>query len=215
MSRDHTKTVDLVLKARAGDSEAVAEIYRRYGPRLLRLIRARLSPKLRRRIESSDLLQSAFATALRDIELFKMREDGSLLHWLSVITTRKVAQIARSLGRERRDPSREVGIDAAALAMVSAAGPSTQVEASEEQRRMEAALDQLEEPYREAIILHDYAGMEFEQLAKRMHRPSAEAARKLHTKAKLMLGKLYGTMAAGHAQSEASGTHTSRKPSPG
>jgi RNA polymerase sigma-70 factor (ECF subfamily) len=191
---------ELVMRARNGDPEALAEIYRCYGPRLLTLIRARLSPKLRRRVESVDLLQSAFATALRDLDLFEMRQEKSLLHWLSVITTRKVAQLARALGRERRDPKKELDIDAADRAVVSRAGPSTQVEENEKQRLVEAALDRLQEPYREAIILRDYAGLEFEELAQKLARPSADAARKLHTKARLMLTKVYSDLARERGQ---------------
>jgi len=205
---------ELVMRARDGDPDALAEIYRCYGPRLLTLIRARLSPKLRRRVESTDLLQSAFATALRDLDLFEMRQEKSLLHWLSVITTRKVAQLARSLGRSRRDPEKELGIDAAGAAVVSRAGPSTQVEENEKQRLIESALDRLQEPYREAIILRDYAGLEFEDLAQKLDRPSADAARKLHTKARLMLTKIYSDLARerGQNQSDSSGTQTSRNP---
>lgn len=215
MPDDDDKMAELVMRARGGDRDAVAEIYRNYGPRLLNLIRSRLSPKLRRRVESTDLLQSAFATALRDFDLFEMRQEKSLLHWLSVITTRKVAQLARSLGRERRDPQREVGIDAASAAAGSRAGPSTQVQENEEQRRVDDALNRLEEPYRQAIILRDYAGLEFEELARRLDRPSADAARKLHTKARFLLTKIYSDLAReqGHAPSDPFGSQ--RKPNGG
>jgi DNA-directed RNA polymerase specialized sigma24 family protein len=60
----------------------------------------------------------------------------------------------------------------------------------EEQRIVEACLAELPEEYRELILLRNYAGASWESVAEETGRPSAAAARMMHARAMVELGKL-------------------------
>ncbi len=49
--------------------------------------------------------------------------------------------------------------------------------------------DALPERYREILVLRDQKGLPWDEVAKRLARPSADAARMMHAKAKVALRK--------------------------
>jgi RNA polymerase sigma-70 factor (ECF subfamily) len=81
---------ELVAAARAGDSRAVEELVRRYGPYLRRLARLRLQhSQLRRLLDSQDVCQSALANFFRraaagEFELQSPDDLGALLGRMAV-----------------------------------------------------------------------------------------------------------------------------------
>jgi RNA polymerase sigma-70 factor (ECF subfamily) len=52
--------VNLLAKWRTGDARAADELFRRYANRLIAMARSRLSPKLARRLDPEDVVQSAY-----------------------------------------------------------------------------------------------------------------------------------------------------------
>lgn len=61
MSGDTEGPEQLIARLNAGDSEAVTTLFEAYGPYLCMVVRRRLGPKLRTRVDSSDIVQSVFA----------------------------------------------------------------------------------------------------------------------------------------------------------
>jgi RNA polymerase sigma-70 factor (ECF subfamily) len=107
----------LVLRVRAGDEAAAAEVLRRYEPAIRRAVRVRLrDPRQRRLIESVDICQSVFAsffvrTALGQYEL---ESPEQLLGLLATIARNKLANQATRERAGRRDvrrvdPNAELG----------------------------------------------------------------------------------------------------------
>ena len=84
------ETRRLVAKARAGDLAAFTQLFDRHRE-LLRLgLRAQMSPALRQKADSDDLLQETFLTASQSLQEFRGNDAGSFARWLQVIAARRV-----------------------------------------------------------------------------------------------------------------------------
>jgi DNA-directed RNA polymerase specialized sigma24 family protein len=97
-----------------GDEEAAADLFRRYAGRLIAVARRRLSPRLARRVDPQDAVQSAcrtFFLRVRDGRL-EVKPGGDLWHLLVAITVRKVLSQAEYHTAGRRDVSREDSVTA-------------------------------------------------------------------------------------------------------
>jgi DNA-directed RNA polymerase specialized sigma24 family protein len=70
-----------------------------------------------------------------------------------------------------------------------ATAPLERLSENEQVAIVENCIRQLSEEYRELIILRDYAGASWESVAAQTGRPSAAAARMMHARALVELGK--------------------------
>lgn len=100
---------ELLSRFRGGQSRAADEIFDRYVRRLIELARQRISPKLARRVDPEDVVQSAYRSFFvhaRDGE-FVLRRAGDLWRLLAGIALNKLhGQIERHTA-QRRDIGRE------------------------------------------------------------------------------------------------------------
>jgi len=192
------RTRELVDRAQHGDAEALERLLERYYERVRRIVRVRLGPRLRVRVESGDILQETFATAIARLDRFEMRDEGSFIHWLGKLAERQIHAAADHHGAHKRDARREVplagtgagdgedaGLDPAASGLL----PQDLADRGERQALLERCLHELPEAYRELILLRDYAGASWEAVAEHAGRPSADAARMMHAKALVELGR--------------------------
>jgi RNA polymerase sigma-70 factor (ECF subfamily) len=196
-----TKTLELVRKAQGGDEAALNRLFDRYYERVRRAVRARIGARLRRQLESGDILQQTFTKAFEKFADFEMRDEGSLVHWLSMIADRQIRDEADRATAKKRTPGRPVvDLDAPAGPETSAdlaealpgahPAPPGQLETTEEVDALEDCIDLLPPHYRELLILRDFEGLEWDDVATKAGRPSSSAAREMHTKATLELAKL-------------------------
>lgn len=144
--------VELANRARQGDRAAFRAIMQRCNQRLFRIARS----VVRDDHEAEDVLQEAYTRAFAAIANF--RGDSSLFTWLTRITLNEAKGRLR-----RRRPS--VGLDAVEAAQergaqlimfprpFNAASPEVEAARSETRRLMEAAIDDLPEPFRLVFIL--------------------------------------------------------------
>ena len=79
------KTRHLVAMAQDGDESALNRLCKVYGTRVLWIVRLRMGKELRSKLESMDLVQDAFVSALKDLGSFTYRNEGDFLRWLSRI----------------------------------------------------------------------------------------------------------------------------------
>lgn len=190
MTHPLTETLDLVRKSHDGDNQALNRLFERYYARVLKVVRLRLGQKLRRRVDSMDILQDTFATAVRKFDKFEMRNDASFINWLSKLAENTIHDNAERHSAKMRDPDREVGLqvkqDGQTTELSIDAGfavPLDQMVRNEEQDILDECIEALPERYRECIVLRNYVGMSFREIAEETGRPTEGAARMMHAKA--------------------------------
>lgn len=199
---DGPPTVDLVRRAKDGDKQAVNDLLHRYRERLRRIARIRLSAEMRRSIDGSDILQNAMMIAYQRLGSFEFRDDASLIHWLSRILENQIRDAAKYHHAQKRDIRRQSDLEAttatgvpglgARLADTSAQTPSEVAENRELAEIYDAAVEELPDDQREAILLREYAGAEWDFVGEQLGR-TPDAARELHRRAQIKLALLLKT----------------------
>lgn len=174
---------ELIRAARDGSEEALNEVCRRYGGRLHGLIRMRMGPRLRRRLESRDVLQIALLKGVQGIERFDGSKSQSLMAWLGTIAVDEIRDQAKFHGRQKRDFQRETSVEGKANWMAeSVRSEVSRLQGEQDRRRLEKAMDSLRAEYREIILLRTYEDLRFSEISEQLHR-SADACRMLHVRA--------------------------------
>ncbi len=172
------------------------ERFRKY---LRLLAQLHLDPRLRHKVDPSDLVQQTLLQAHQARGQFRGTSDAELAAWLRQILARTLANAARDLGREKRDVAREESLEAAveqssarleAWLATSETSPSVQAEKNEQLLRLADALERLPEDQREAVTLHHLHGFTLAELAAHLGRSEAAAAGLLHRGIKKLRGLL-------------------------
>ncbi len=162
--------------------EAQLERFRAY---LRLLARLQLDPRLRRQLDPSDFVQQTLLEAYRSLEQFRGRSEGELAAWLRQILARQMSRAVRDLTRLRRDVTRERPLEAAlaesserleAWLVAEQSTPGEQAQRNEQAVRLAAALEQLPEGQREAVILHYWEGWQLAEIAEHLERSTAAVA---------------------------------------
>jgi RNA polymerase sigma-70 factor, ECF subfamily len=91
---------DLLSQVALGAQEALAELFQRYGGRVLAYVRAMAGP----RFPAEDAVQEIFLTLWQKAGLYAP-QGGEAAGWIFTITRHKVFDIQRSLGRVRETGS--------------------------------------------------------------------------------------------------------------
>lgn len=196
-----TQSLDLVRSAQEGDSDALNLLFERYYERVRRVVRMRLGRKLRQEMDSGDILQETFMAAAKAFDKYEVREEAALINWLAKLAENQIIRAADYHGAQKRNQDRRMHIQS-----LSGSGnlsetqsyqlpgdtpkPDDEVAGVEEEELLEACVSELDEEYRELIILREYAGASWEEIARETGRPSSDAARMMHGKAMLELSKL-------------------------
>jgi RNA polymerase sigma-70 factor (ECF subfamily) len=153
------------------------------------LARLHLDPRLRSRLDPSDLVQQALLEAYRSLDQFRGRTDAERAAWLRQILAHQMAHALRDMTRGKRDVNRERSLEQALeessarlerWLVAEQADPAEQAQRNEEALRVAAALEQLPEAQREAVILHYWEGWTLPQVAEHLGRSPAAVAGLLH-----------------------------------
>jgi RNA polymerase sigma-70 factor (ECF subfamily) len=180
---DRAETTTLLRRAREGSDEALNRLLERCAGRLLAYIRLRLGRSLRARVESCDILNDSLLKAFQRIDQFEQSDGRSLMAWLSRIAENQIRDQANYHHRRRRDAARAVplGDDLEHLA-AQVRSQTSRLVFREETRRLECALDDLDEAYREVILLRKFEELSFAEIGQRMRR-TPDACRMLLARA--------------------------------
>lgn len=102
----------LLVRVRAGDPDAAADLVRRYEPAIRVAVRANLvDPNLRRHFDSMDICQSVLGSffARAAVGQYDLDQPGQLVGLLVKMTQNKVAMHARRHRQAKRDARRVSG----------------------------------------------------------------------------------------------------------
>jgi RNA polymerase sigma-70 factor (ECF subfamily) len=190
--RPSTRTTALLVeKARAGDREAYDRLFVLAAEPALLFIRLRLGRKLRRKLDSMDILQESYMEAHKAFASFEYTGDQAFSRWLCRIIENRIRDAAEFHGAKKRREPTGMGHVSQVIERVRASitGPSTAAARAESQERLARAIEGLEEDEREAILLRHFQDLTVDEIARAMGR-SPSAVRRLLGRALQRLGKL-------------------------
>jgi RNA polymerase sigma-70 factor (ECF subfamily) len=97
-----TSPLDLMARARAGQQEALGELCSLYRNYLRLVVRTGLGPRLRERVELSDVVQEALLEVVRQFPQFHGQNEAALVGWLRKLVGQKLADLGRYHSRAKR-----------------------------------------------------------------------------------------------------------------
>ena len=164
-------TVTLLTRARAGDAQALEELFARYLPGLLKWARGRLPRWARDLAETPDLVQEVMLATFRRIESFEHRGEGALRAFLRQAVMNRIRDELRRAHRHPAKAELDECLPDQGPSPLEAAVGTQAVE------RYEAALQRLSEGDRELVIARVEMGLTYAELAAATGKSSADAAR--------------------------------------
>jgi len=164
------------------------------------LARLQLGPRLRSKLDSSDVVQQTLIRAHAKVDQFRGRTEAELEAWLRPILAQQLANAARHYAAGVRDVALERSLEAELQGSsarlegwlaANQASPSEQAEHNEQLRLLARALDQLPDDQQEAVELRHLHGLSLAEVGAAMNR-SAQAAAGLVKRGTLALRQLMG-----------------------
>lgn len=178
-----TTSLELVIRANAGDDAAVGVLYERYKPRLQRWAHNRLPPYARGALQTEDLVQDTLTHVLGHLTAFNPRHEGAFQGYVRTALKNRIRDVARW---QKRRGSRDVldsemqGDDASPLDM--AIGQETL-------DRYDRALERLRPEDRDLIIARIEMGLSNEEMRVMFEKPSAAAVHMALSRALIKLAE--------------------------
>ena len=167
--QDPTDPIDQLRR----DPRALAAFFEQQRDRLRRMVELRLDPRLRARLDASDVVQDAFLDVARDLDAYLADPKLPPLLWLRLHVGRRLTTLHRQhLGTVMRDAGRDISLFQGALPEASSAAlasmllgrhtsPTQAAQRAERMLRVQEALNSLDPIDREVLALRH-----FEQLGR-------------------------------------------------
>lgn len=122
MDQTGSKNERSIDRLRLGDARALADLFDHHRGKLRRMVEIRMDPRLRARVDASDVLQEAFVDVARDLPAYLADAKLSPLLWLRLHVGRRLTTLhRRHLGTHMRDAGREISLYRDALPEASSA----------------------------------------------------------------------------------------------
>jgi len=146
----------------------------RYGDYLRLLARLQLDPRLRGKLDASDVVQQTLLQAHEHREQFRGRSEGEWIAWLRKILANTLAGAVRRFSAEGRDLGRELSLEAGleessarmdAWLAADQSSPSERASRSEQLVRLARALACLPPDQQRVVELHHLKGRTVAEIA--------------------------------------------------
>ncbi|MEM6365285.1 MAG: ECF-type sigma factor [Planctomycetota bacterium] len=177
-------SVQLIHRWREGDEHAASEIYDRYVARLVALAGSRISPRLARRVEAEDVVQSVYRSffARTGDNRIDVQQSGQIWGLLAAITVNKVRAKARFHAAIKRDVGSEASVQSSiscyGLQPTDLAREPTADEAAELAEQYQATAARLSALGKKVFALY-LENESVDQIAKHVRRSSRTVRREL------------------------------------
>ena len=187
---ESTEVSKIIAKVREGDRTALATLFAQHEKRLIRMVQSRLDPRLKGRIEPSDVLQDAFMEVSTRLDSFLENENMPVFLWLRLIVAQRLITLHRKhLNTKMRDAKREVPLygkqypEASSIALAAhlTGGfdtPSQIVVKAERAQIVQSAVDSLREMDREILTLRHIEQLTRSEMAQVLGLEEATAAKR-------------------------------------
>jgi len=180
---DPESTFSLIERARAGDQEALDQLFARHLEPLRRWASGRLPKWARDLADTDDLVQDTLLKTFKRIEHFEPRRVGALQAYLRNAVLNRLRDELRRKGRE------PVSTNLDSVDVESGESPLEQAIGREAVEVYEQALGRLKADEREAIIGRVELGYSYDELAVMLDKPTGDAARKAAERALVRLAE--------------------------
>jgi RNA polymerase sigma-70 factor, ECF subfamily len=166
---DEESEIDaLATASETGDALAIERLFVQYRGRLRRMVALRLNVQLRGRIDPSDVVQDAYAEAVRVMDSYVRDRPLPVYLWLRKLTGQAIQQTHRAhIDAEKRDVHREarfgtpdyVNANTESIALQLAESGARPISVAIQRERMDiltTALEKLPETDREILVLRHF-----------------------------------------------------------
>ena len=180
---DAEPTERLLVRARAGEQQALDQLFERYLPPLRRWASGRLPRRARDISDTQDLVQETLLSALRRLQGFELRHPGALHGYLRQAVLNRIRdEFRRARRRPDSGPLRDDQSHPDASPLEEAIGRQML-------ERYEAALARLRPDEQEAVVARVEFGYSYDEIAAALDRPTRDAARMAVTRAIVKLAE--------------------------
>gem|GEM_PF-108079 len=156
--------LELVQRAREGDTAAFDELVVKYTPKLYGLVYHMTS----NHDDTNDILQDVFAKAYRALKRFKGK--SAFYTWIYSIATNMTLNFLKKRNRRRAYSLDDVDLaierDEDFIEATSKSDPVREANISELQERLNMAMQQLSDDHRAVVTMFDIQGMPHAEIAK-------------------------------------------------
>ncbi len=180
-------SLQLLRRARAGDRDALDQLFARHLPRLKRWAHGRLPRRSRDRGDTTDVVHDAAMNVFERLDRFEPRHRGALQAYLRQAVLNRIRDEHRRV--MRRPEAVELAPD---LADDRIASPIDEAIGAETAARYRQALASLRPHDAQAVVARIEMGYSYEQVALLLDKPSPDAARVAVSRALVRLATLMG-----------------------
>jgi RNA polymerase sigma-70 factor (ECF subfamily) len=182
---DSEETRGLLERARGGDRQAFERLFTRHRDYLRRVIELRLDPRLRPRLDASDVIQDTQLEAFRRLPDYLEREPMPFRLWLRMTAQERLGMAQRQhVGAARRTVSREArwpeqsSLQLAAQFLAAGSTPSQRLSRRELVQEVHQAIAQLSEVDREILLMRNLEGLSNQETAQVLQIDPAAASQR-------------------------------------
>ena len=185
---DALNTQELLDQAKAGNADAVEQLFAKHREPIRRMIDLRLDPAIVQRLDASDVVQEVLIEANRRLQDYLKAPAMPFHLWLRhiakdhIIDAHRRHHLAQKRGVDREQPihrpawSDRSSLDLAAQLLDQDLTPASAAIQQEMQRRLQEAIAQLEDDDREVILMRHYEMLANQEVASSLGLTEAAAS---------------------------------------
>jgi len=154
----HDNDLELLRRARMGEEGAFHELVDRYSGTLFRLAFLLVGNEA----DAEDVVQETLLGAFRGLGRF--RGESSVKTWLTAILVKRAQAHRRARSRGRTSPLKEAGESQGRM-------PNSPVQQADARMDVQAVLAALSAEHRQVLVLREYEGMSYDEIARALDMP--------------------------------------------
>lgn len=157
---------ELVRASQRGKADCYEELVFRHRDKIY----ARAFSMLRNEEEALDISQEAWIKGWQRLKQFK--RDASFTTWMTRITINLCLDFLRKRKRQATDSLEKIDEEGGGIERrmpVETFNPTEDMEREELREEIDSAMEKLSYEHRTVLLLHEFEGMEYKEIAKAMH----------------------------------------------